>query len=139
MFQKEGTAWWVTQCQQEPSEYERQGQKTREGSWRCWHARLSRAFPVVGRILDLYIKSNEEPWKDLNLQMPGSGLCFRQSLLAAEKWRSVNMRRPLRIESDNVSEGSDDEDGRKRLGLTIGVGEKTGEIVCVCVCVCVCV
>lgn len=64
-----------------------------------------RAFPVVGRILDLYIKSNEEPWKDLNLQVTGSGLCFQQSLLAAEKWRSVNMRRPLRIEGDNVSEG----------------------------------
>lgn len=48
----------------------------------------------------------------------GQACVFSSPAGCRRKWRSVNMRRPLRIEGDNVSEGSDDEDGRKEGGLT---------------------
>lgn len=49
------------------------------------------------------------------------------------EWRSVNMRRPLRIEGGNVMEGSGDEDGGERMGLTAEEWEKRLERLCVCV------
>lgn len=41
----------------EADEYEGQVQKAREGGWRCWQARLSRASPVVGRVLNFMLRA----------------------------------------------------------------------------------
>lgn len=41
-------------------------------------------LPSCGKNFRLYVEGNEEPWKDLNLQVKWSGLCLQQSLLTAE-------------------------------------------------------